>query len=252
MLAPRLGAHRIPMEPEGDAVTTLQPDVERTLRQRLQGTDTSSTAEAVFTALSSAIVSRELPPGWRLAEERLAAIFEVSRTPIREALTRLASSGLASRDDRGTLRVQMLTAEKILEVYSVRVALEGLAASLAAQVATSLVVVELEQVNDAYAAAAEHQDFHRMADLNLDFHATIARASRNELLVNFIGQIHTWIRRIPTTTLTFPGRVTTSIDEHRELIAAIGQRDPQRSEEVARKHMRQAEQIRVAMLARGQ
>jgi DNA-binding GntR family transcriptional regulator len=223
----------------------------REWRSRIRSQDGGSAADIVHAALTEAIVSRTLPPGWRLSEERLATLFGVSRTPIREALTRLTESSLAKRDERGTLRVDPITAEKILEVYAVRRVLDGLSAGLAARVGTPLVLVELRQVNRMLAEAAAAKDFAVVAKLNLDFHAAVARASRNVLLTQFVEQIHTWIRRIPTTTLSYGNRAEESVVEHGHLIDAIADRDAERAEQLARDHMAKAESIRIAMLVRG-
>jgi DNA-binding GntR family transcriptional regulator len=223
----------------------------REWRSRVRSQDGGSAADVVYAGLTDAIVSRRLPPGWRLSEERLATLFGVSRTPIREALTRLAQSSLAKRDDRGTLRIDPITAEKILEVYAVRQVLDGLSAHLAARVATPIALIELRQLNDMFADAVATRDHQLVAKRNLDFHAAMARAGRNELLTQFVDTIHTWIRRIPTTTLSYENRAEESILEHGRMLDAIAERDAERAERLAREHMAKAESIRIAMLVRG-
>lgn len=235
-------------EPHLDHVS--ETDLRRRWRSRIRSQVDGSAADTVHSALSDAILGRELPPGWRLSEERLATLFGVSRTPVREALTRLAESGLARRDPRGTLRVDPITAEKILEVYAVRRVLDGLSAYLAARAVTPLVTVELEELNHVMEEAAAADDYQLMAERNLEFHSAIARASRNQLLLRFVTEIHNWVRRIPTTTLSYEDRARSSVDEHRALIAAIANRDAERAEELAREHMSKAESIRIAMLVR--
>ncbi len=197
-------------------------------------------------------MGRELPPGTRLGEERLASLFRLSRTPVREALTRLISSTVIGRDARGMLRVDAVTPERIFDVYAVRGALEALSCRLAAVAALPVGIVELEHINSQCAEAAAAGDFERMAERNVEFHAAVARASRNEMLVQFLEQIHNWVRRIPSTTLSEPGRAQVAVRQHAELISAIRERDPNRAEENARQHMRDAETIRLAMLSRRQ
>jgi DNA-binding GntR family transcriptional regulator len=202
---------------------------------RTQGN--GSAADAVFRALNDAIVAGDLRPGSRLSEEKLASHFGVSRTPIREALTRLAETNIAKRDGRGTLRVEPVTAEKILEVYAVRGVLDGLAARLAAQTAGPLLFAELQEINDAMARAAAADDFTEMARHNIEFHSAIVRSTRNELLVQYVDNIHNWIRRIPSTVTEYKGRAEQTIIEHQGIVDAIAGRQPELAERLAREHM---------------
>jgi len=197
----------------------------------------------------AAIVNRELPPGWRLSEERLVALFKVSRTPIREALMAVAGTSLARRDERGRLRVAALTAEQILGAYTVRRSLEGLAASLAASAPTPQLIARLRELNRQCADAADHEEFDAMLLVNCDFHATIAAATGNEMLIRYSDDLLNWVKRISTTTLA-EGRAPGAVKEHEEIIDAIAGRDPDLADRLAQEHVRRAEQVRIQMLAR--
>ena len=226
---------------------------ESDLRGRWQLTDAlrddaGSTAEAVRQSLTAAIVNRELPPGLRLGEDRLANLFGVSRTPVREALVGLVNANLAVRDSRGFLRVGSITSEQILEVYAVRQVLEGFAASHAALVASPADLAKLKQLNASCAQAAARSDFKALATNNLRFHSAIAAACGNRLLVHFVDEIHNWVSRIGSTTLSNPGRASVALVEHNAIIDAIEERDSERAERLAREHMVAAEKIRIAML----
>lgn len=210
--------------------------------------DAGSTAEAVRQSLTAAIINRELPPGLRLAEDRLANLFGVSRTPVREALAGLVNANLAVRDARGFLRVGSITSEDILEIYAVRQVLEGFAASHAAQVASPADWAKLKQINASCAQSATRSDFETLASNNLRFHSAIAAACGNRLLQHFVEEIHNWVRRIGSTTLSSPGRASVAIAEHAAIIDAIEHRDSSRAEGLAREHMVAAEKIRIAML----
>lgn len=209
--------------------------------------DGRSIAEAVRETLVAAIVARELPPDWRLNEERLAVIFDVSRTPIREALSRLAAANLAQRDASGTLRVGSVTPEQMLDVYAVRRTLEGLAAALAAEISTPRLIAQLQELNRRCEACLETEDYDTLARRNLEFHEAIAAATGNEMLIRFMADISNWVNRIPTTTLT-PSRAPTAIKEHVEIIAAIADRQPALAERLASEHIRRAERVRLQML----
>jgi DNA-binding GntR family transcriptional regulator len=206
-----------------------------------------SLSDSVSHTLAGAIIDRELPSGWLLREERLGALFSVSRTPVREALARLATANLCRRDSRGSLRVTAVTPEQILNVYAVRQRLEGLSAALAAEVATPRVVARLKQLNEACERAAAAADYDEFARVNTEFHTAMAQSTGNEMLVRFLEDVHNWVKRFPTTTLSFPGRPESALAEHRQIIAAIEGRDGELAERVAREHMRVSEEVRIQM-----
>jgi DNA-binding GntR family transcriptional regulator len=206
-----------------------------------------STADAIHDAVAEGILSRLLAPGWRLGEERLAALFSVSRTPVREALMRLESENLAARNRRSGLVVADVSAEQILEVYAIREALDGLAARQAANFYSPVEIATLERINDQMATAAGEAAWPRMAALNVEFHTALARASRNQLLQRFVDQVHQAVRRFTRTTFSEPGRADAAVAEHRAIIEALRAQDPDAAEAAARRHMNNALTVRMTM-----
>jgi DNA-binding GntR family transcriptional regulator len=205
-------------------------------------------AEAIYSTLREAILSGVLSPGDRLGEVQLANLFNRSRTPVREAIFRLESERLAERMARRGFVVGGITREQVLEVYAVRGALDGLAARLAAHGILPSELDHLRWLNTRMRAAADQRDFNLMLDLNIQFHESICRASRNSVVMQFVRQIHDWVRRFPDTTFSYGGRATTAMAEHDQLVDAIERRDPDESERLAREHMERALHVRVAML----
>jgi DNA-binding GntR family transcriptional regulator len=209
--------------------------------------DDSSVAESVYRAVADAILSAKLPPGWRLREERLATLYNVSRTPVREALVRLEAQHLAERDRRSGLVVAGLTVRDIIEVYIVREALDGVAARQAARYGSDEDIAALEQLNQLIAASANEWDLATIAAANVRFHQLLASASRNSILQRFVEDIHRSVSRFHGTTFSLPGRAAEAIREHQEIIEAIRAHDEDRAERLAREHMRRALNLRMAM-----
>jgi DNA-binding GntR family transcriptional regulator len=205
-------------------------------------------AEAIYATLREAILGGVLPAGERLAEPQLAALFNRSRTPVREAVLRLESERLAERSARRGFVVGGISREEILEVYAVREVIDGLAARLAAQACLPAQLDHLTWLNQRLRKAGEQRDHRLMVGLNLEFHEGIARASRNGLLLKFMGQIHDWVRRFRDTTLSYRGRSAEAVREHEALIDALARRDPDAAERIARAHLARATEIRVLML----
>src|SRR5215510_14162761 len=111
----------------------IAPDGGERLRELWQAQPVSgATSDMIYAVLHEAILSGALSPGQRLAEESFAALFSVSRTPVREAFVRLETTGMAHRVPRRGLIVGRITPQEIVDVYVVRETIDGLAAFLAA------------------------------------------------------------------------------------------------------------------------
>jgi DNA-binding GntR family transcriptional regulator len=210
----------------------------------------SAAADGVYEALREAIVSKRLLPGDRLAEEQLAKQFGVSRTPVREALLRLETEQFATRVARRGLVVRPIPEAEVLEVYAVRAALDGLAASLAAEQATPPDRARLRWINQQIGDAAAQSDYARMAELNIELHEAMCEAAHNGMLGHFMRQIHDWVRRFGETETTFSyvGRAIEAVAEHERILDAIEAGDAERAGSLAREHMNRAREVRIAML----
>lgn len=205
-------------------------------------------SDAVYATLREAILSGILPPGTRLAEESLAARFEVSRTPVREAVLRLEAEYLAERVARRGLVVATITPAEVLDLYVVRQAVDSHAAYLAAATASPPDVLRIRWIHERMAAAAEAGDMESMVRLNLEFHESICVAAGSPLLLRFMREVHNRVRRFPTSTFQQPGRAADALREHDEMIKAIEAHDPARAHDLAHAHMGRALEIRIKML----
>jgi DNA-binding GntR family transcriptional regulator len=217
---------------------------------QLIGRDTGlPLSEAVFRSLCQALRAGHYRPGDRLREEDVAQRLKVSRTPVREALGRLMAKGFVEPASGRGLIVRSLGAAEVLELYAMREILEGAAARLAAQHAS---VPEIDALNDlerAFEASAE--DPTEMARLNRVFHEAIFRAARNRYLDSALQELQDGIALLGTTTFSIGGRPSTAAAEHRSLIDAIAERDPDRAEKLARAHIQEALRHRLGLMQSG-
>lgn len=193
-------------------------------------------AAEVYERLRQAIVEGSIRPNERLIEAELAERLQVSRTPVRETMLRLAGDGLIVNHRRGWV-VREHSAEEVREVYEVRAALEGFAARLAAERATEEELEEIATNHRAYAEHAEASARGEVLEHNDAFHDAVIKAARNDLLAQRIraNSQYYFIHRIAGFLSDEEAR--SSIEGHENLVQALMARDPDRAERVARENV---------------
>ncbi len=187
-----------------------------------------------YSLILAAIDEGVYRPGNRLVESELAERFGVSRTPIREALQRLETQSLLTRDGR-SLIVASLSHNQMSELYIVRRELEGLAASLAAKHATP---EEVQLLRDM--VTADHELLDDPAELsraNRRFHKQIHLASHNRFLVRQLDLVHRTMALMATTSLAAQGRSKIAMAEHDRIVRAIEAGDEDGAGEALREHI---------------
>ena len=176
-------------------------------------------------------------PGSRLVESELAERFGVSRTPIREALQRLETQSLLTRDGR-SLIVASLDHNQMAELYVVRTELEGLAARLAAQHASEEEIDVLQQMVGA--DRTRTHDASALSRSNKRFHKQLHLASHNRFLVQQLDLVHRSMALLATTSLAVEGRGPVALDEHQAIVTAISERNGAAAYQAVRQHLSQA------------
>jgi len=187
-----------------------------------------------YVLILEAIDTGTYKPGDRLVESELAERFGVSRTPIREALQRLETQSLLTRDGR-SLIVASLDHNQMAELYVVRCELEGLAARLAARHATEEEVRVLKDMVVEDRALLD--DPSALARANRRFHKQIHLASHNRFLVQQLDLVHRSMALMATTSLAAEGRGEKALAEHAAIVDAIGRRDEQAAYAALRDHI---------------
>jgi DNA-binding GntR family transcriptional regulator len=202
--------------------------------------------EAVFRSLRQALRAGIYRPGDRLREQEVAERLQVSRTPVREALGRLAMQGLVEPAGGRGMIVRSLSTAEVLELYAMRELLEGAAARLAAQHASRPEIDALAEMESEFEQRSGEPA--EMAKLNLMLHEAITRAARNRYLDGALQELQDAIALLGVTTFSVAGRPSSAAEEHRAIIAAIAERDPDKAEQAARAHIREALRFRLKLL----
>lgn len=194
------------------------------------------TADLVARRITRAIVSGELVPGTRLTEEALAASYEVSRTPIREALIQLASAGLVQLVPNRGATVLDLTLADVAEVYQVRAVLEAEAARLAARTATPEVLGLLEKSCDRLALLHDAPGAEQLA-ADTEFHYRIAEVAGNGRLASLIRQVSAVPEAYRSTIAYTSEDMTEAERQHRGILGELAGRRPAGAARLMRSHV---------------
>ncbi len=194
-------------------------------------------AEALRDQLEQDIVTGALRPGERLDEQGLATRFGVSRTPIREALMQLATTGLVTLHQRRGAFVTLLNLKDIIERFEVMAALEGACGSLAARRITDEERRQLLEAHEAcrQEAATEGSDAYYYA--NERFHHVIYQACHNAFLVEQARQLHGRLKPYRRLQLKARGRVASSLAEHQAIVDAILAGEGAKAEQLLKGHI---------------
>jgi DNA-binding GntR family transcriptional regulator len=204
--------------------------------------DQKPNTKDAYSLILQAIDSGDYRPGDRLVESELAERFGVSRTPVREALQRLETQSMLSRDGR-SLIVASLDHNALAELYAVRAELEGLAARLAAQHATAEEIAVLGEL-----VASDRSllgDPAALVRANRRFHKQIHLASHNRFLVQQLDLVHRHMALLATTSLAVEGRGARALEEHEAIVAAIAARDGDRACGALKAHISKAYETRL-------
>ncbi len=184
--------------------------------------------EQTYSALRSAILSGEISVDERLIESQLAQRFQVSRTPVREAIRRLQQENLLASDGDGALYITKLSLHDAIKLYDCRIALEQLSVVGACENATTEQLKAIEQTlvqAESLAQQGHKQLQDKLLDLNFDFHRLIAQSSDNPWLVPLLDRLSNHTRLLRTQTLQTEPDITNIHSEHRQVYEAIAHRD---------------------------
>ena len=204
-------------------------------------------AEICYQSIKSAIVEDELKPGTVLQERALAEKLSVSRTPVREALQRLAKDGLVEIIPGKGAIVSKFTAEDVREILQIRELLEGLAARLTADNATTEDLEWMESLLSPTNQYLAEKRFKDLYEVDLKFHSFLAGKSQNSRLISILNMLGDQIRRMTSLSREDPIRASESIAQHKAILEAIKARDAETAEEAMRHHIRS---VRAYLFAR--
>lgn len=210
----------------------------KTINVRQSLRDYSSKTEKVYDLLVESIITQRFPPGERLVERSLAERFGVSKTPVREALNRLKKEGLVEGTPYSGFFVARISAEDMEEIYELREVLEGLAARNATKKINEKQIRQLNSIIQSFEDCVREKDVKRYSSFDLEFHNLLAAISKNGRLTQIMQPLRNQTRILMSTSVILPGRVETSLKEHKKIMNAVIARKPDLAEQFTREHIR--------------
>ncbi len=193
--------------------------------------------------LAQSIVTGELAQGQKLNEAELAERFGMGRGPLREALRHLEGMRLVKRIPNVGVRVVVLDRKTLSDLYAVREALEGMACRIAATQMSDDDIAQLAALLDKHEAQIAKQGgkVYAQSEGDLDFHYQIARGSRNQMLMDLLGsEQYQLLRMCRHRTSRLSQRTLPALDQHRQIVNALANRDGELAELLMRRHIQGA------------
>lgn len=192
--------------------------------------------EKILETIRDAIISGTITSGSRVSEPELAERFGISRTPIREAFRQLESEGYLKVIPRKGAVVSAYTQRDVEEFYAIKSILEGYAAKLACSRLTAKEIDRLQTINERLSELCEQGDIKQFFKIHNDFHDLFIKAADNDKLREMINLLVTRFQRLRLMSLSQPGRMAVSVQEHKKIIAAFRSRDCEAAELLVRKN----------------
>lgn len=207
-------------------------------------------ARQVAAVLRRRILLGALPPGAAIHERDTARALGVSRTPLREAVRLLVNEGLLNIAPARSPQVTNPSLDDLTQLLVVQEALEGRAGEIACTTATDADLARVAELNDAMLALSWEGDPLERFEIDMAFHAAIVEAARNRPLIETHRQYNARLWRARYLSAGLPRNRERTLAEHRSIVEAFCARDPQRTAQALRTHLRSALENLSAVLAR--
>lgn len=232
-----------------DSAAAMEDIAPAATRPTASGERRFSQTRRAYDEIKRRILDNELPPGTQALEQEVAILLGMSRTPVREALIRLAQEGMVEVRPRHGMRVLPLSLDDLREIYDILTGLEAIAAeSIARRGATPAELAALERALAEMDHALARDDRAAWAAGDARFHRLLIEFSRNRRLQAMVETVRDQSHRARMATLRLRPQPLTSNNEHTQVVEAIRRRDPEAAHQFHREHRMRAGQLLIALL----
>lgn len=189
----------------------------------------------VYQQLKRSILRGELPTGYRVVEVNIAEAFGISRTPVREAISRLIAQGFIK--EQGSAKIVADISVSMSEIMGIRGVLEAYAARLAATNASDEDLQTIAEYCNSSVMVDKSSSIENRATLNDEFHAAVARASHNGRLIKMIADFYEYAITEEMLAYYSKADTTNHAEQHRAILTALENRDPDAADAAMRAHI---------------
>ncbi len=202
-------------------------------------------SETAYEQIRKMILKMELTPGCMLSDTDLSRNLGISRTPIREALSKLEAEGLVVNENRKK-RVYILTVREANEIFDLKIAIEPYMAYLAAERITDTQKLRLSELKEMMLKfpidgvsniSHDHHKIYEWLKIDQAFHATIYEAAKNQKAQNIVENLNTQWHRLESGLLAMEGRIKQNIEEHQAITEAITDNKAEEAQMLMKNHL---------------
>ena len=202
-----------------------------------QKKENKSLTSLIFERIREDILNGRYIPGDKLVEIKLADELGVSRTPVREALKQLELDGLVDNIPNRGVVVKGITTEDIDDILMIRLCIEGLVGQWAAERINDSEIKELQEIFDLMEFYTSKKDVEKIIELKTKFHENLNKATKSRYLEGVLKDFQLFIRQSRNNSLKAEGRIEFALEEHREILKALKEHDPENSKKALTKHI---------------
>jgi DNA-binding GntR family transcriptional regulator len=202
-----------------------------------QKKENKSLTSLIFDKIREDILNDKYHAGDKIVEAKLAEELGVSRTPVREALKQLELDGLVDNIPNRGVVVKGISNQDIHDIYTIRVAIEGIAARWAVERMDDQVIEDLKEIYDLMEFYTFKKDIDKIFELNTKFHETIYMATKSRYLEQVLRDFQLFIKSTRNKSLKTDGRSGEALDEHKAILDGFVERDAEKAYEATVRHI---------------
>jgi DNA-binding GntR family transcriptional regulator len=196
-----------------------------------------SLTSKIFNVIRDDILHGKYAEGEKLVEAKLAEELGVSRTPVREALKQLELDGIVENIPNRGVMVKGITKQDIQDIFTIRRAIEGIAATWAVDRITDQELEDLKETYELMEFYAFKKDLDKFAEQNTRFHETIYKATKSRYLEQVLKDFQYYMKQSRKKSLENEGRMQLALQEHKEILDAFMNRDKESAEKALTMHV---------------
>lgn len=202
-----------------------------------QKKENKSLTSIIFEKIREDILNDQYAHGEKIVEAKLAEELGVSRTPVREALKQLELDGLVENIPNRGVIVKGISKQDIYDIFTIRMAIEGIAAQWAVERMSDEELAQLKEVFELMEFYTFKGDVTKISELNTKFHEIIYMATKSRYLEHVLRDFQLFIKSTRNKSLRSEGRIDTALEEHQKIVKAFMERDAETAVEMLTNHI---------------